>query len=332
MGSLRHAGRRRAIKRAVRLVRHLLVVLALGLVAGAQAGAAPAGPHWSIVSQAQPSHFKAGDTADAYRLIARNDGAGPTSGTVTLSDVLPEGVAASKVTARAEGANGSGSPRYELICTTLPVACTYEEGTSQRALAPGTTIVMTIKVSIAAGLEATELENLATVSGGGAPSASAEESTPVSLAAVPFGLSYLDIGATEESGEADTQAGSHPYELTASLAFTIGSREAPSAGNDESESPLSNSSAKDLEVELPPGLVGDPRNRSTARSTRRSARSPAISTGPSIRLSTRSTTSCRRRASRSSSASRSPGSGTSRCSSKCAMTSANATNTPCRHA
>jgi hypothetical protein len=246
------------MKRAVRLVCHLLVVLALGLVAGAQAGAAPAGPHWSSVSQAQPSHFKAGDTADAYRLIARNDGAGPTSGTVTLSDVLPEGVAASKVTARAEGANGSGSPRYELICTTLPVACTYEEGTSQRALAPGTTIVMTIKVSIAAGLEATELENLATVSGGGAPSASAEESTPVSLAAVPFGLSYLDIGATEESGEADTQAGSHPYELTASLAFTIGSREAPSVGNDESESPLSNSSAKDLEVELPPGLVGDP--------------------------------------------------------------------------
>ncbi|HXN37121.1 MAG TPA: hypothetical protein VN892_03715, partial [Solirubrobacteraceae bacterium] len=219
-------------------------------------------PHWSILSQSEPSHFKAGDVTDAYRLIVRNDGAvhSVEKEKVTVTDVLPSGVSAKEVEARAEGANGTGSPRYQLACVTETVTCTYEESALQGKgpLPPGTTIVMTITVSIAVDVQAPTLENLASVSGGGAPGASVEEFTAVTSQPASFGLSYLTTEATQESGEGDTQAGSHPFELTASLVFTISSREVASEQNGESESPLSSTSVKDLEVELPPGLVGDP--------------------------------------------------------------------------
>ncbi|MDR3637866.1 MAG: hypothetical protein P4L84_28935, partial [Isosphaeraceae bacterium] len=248
MGSLEHGGVPCGIDRVITLARLLLVLVVLGLTGAAQAVAAPAGPHWSIVSQSEPTYFKVGDSADAYRLIARNDGALPTihARPVTVTDTLPQAVTATKVSARAAGANGGGSPRYELSCAIEPVArtvtCTYEEGEKQGPLPPGTTIVMTITVSISSKLTASELESSAVVSGGGAPSASVNESTHVGPEPIPFGLSYFTTEITDESGEADTQAGSHPFELTASLAFSISSRETPSPHNDEEESPLSTSS------------------------------------------------------------------------------------------
>jgi hypothetical protein len=243
--------------------------------------AGPAAPHWSIVSQSQPSVFEAGDTSAAYTLVIRNDGAvqTPRTSTVTVTDILPEAIVgagseelrATKVTSGGEGANGSGSPRYEMQCPkegtpTRVVTCTYAEDAEQGAVLPGATIVVTIRVSVPAGAEALTA-NAASVSGGGAPSASVSESTPLGAAPAAFGLSYFAIEANEESGEPDVQAGSHPFELTASLAYTVSGRETPSVGNHENEFPLSISSPKDLEVELPAGLVGDP--SSTPRCTER---------------------------------------------------------------
>ena len=40
--------------------------------------------------------------------------------TVTITDELPKGVTATEVTAVGEGANGMGSPRYELACEAAP--------------------------------------------------------------------------------------------------------------------------------------------------------------------------------------------------------------------
>ena len=252
-----------AVVAVTRLTCLVPLMLSLGFTTSARATSAPAVPHWAILSQSEPSHFKAGDAADAYRLIVRNNGAVDTveNDKVTVADVLPAGATAIGVSARAEGANGSGSPRYELACAKEPaVACTYEESAleGKGSLPPGTTIVMTVTIAIGADVQGPELENLASVSGGGAPAALVEEFTAVTSEAAPFGLSYLTTEATQESGEGDIQAGSHPFELTASLGFDIGAREIPSEQNAESESPLSSTAPKDLEVELPPGLVGDP--------------------------------------------------------------------------
>ncbi|HTA32592.1 MAG TPA: hypothetical protein VK721_04125 [Solirubrobacteraceae bacterium] len=241
----------------------VLVLAAFG-VGASPAAASAASPHWQILTQSQPTFFKAGDTSDAYVLVIRNDGGMATAkaSTVTVTDTLPAKVTATKVTARGEAANGNGLPRYEMTCSQMPVTgsvtCTYEEGPLQGRILPGATIVVTITVSIPQGLAVRELESSATVSGGGAPPASAEEATRVDAEPVPFGLSFFDVDTVAEDGEAATQAGSHPFELTTSLAFDVSSRETPSAGNGGAESPLASAAPKDVEVALPPGLVGDP--------------------------------------------------------------------------
>ena len=253
-------------------------LLALGGAATpSPAATAAAKPGWSIVSESQPTYFHAGDSSDAYVLIVRNDGGMATAkgSTVIVNDTLPtgvtakgvtEGLTATKVTTSGEGANGSGSPQYKMRCPQVPVttlvSCVYEEGVNevgveQGAILPGATIVVTITVSIPA--EVTVLgPNSATVSGGGAASATTSETTPIDGEVVPFGLSFFNLDVDGEDGEADTQAGSHPFELTTSLAFNVSSRESPSAGNGEVESPLANAAPKDLEVQLPAGLIGNP--------------------------------------------------------------------------
>jgi hypothetical protein len=250
----------------------LATLLVLGAVHAASANAASASPHWSIVSEAQPSYFKVGDASDAYVLIVRNDGAAPTQGSaVTITDELPVGVTATKVTASGAAANGNGSPRYQFTCSgvaTATVSCSYEQNERHGRVLAGATIVMTITVSISAEREALSIiasagvetlqANSAIVSGGGAPSASSEETTRIDAAPVPFGLSLFDVDVAEEGGDLDTQAGSHPFELTTSLAFNVSGRETPSVNNGQSESPLADAAPKDLQVALPPGLIGDP--------------------------------------------------------------------------
>jgi hypothetical protein len=247
----------------LKVVPLLVALLSIGGVTASPSIAASASPHWSILSESEPTYFKAGDTADAYVLIIRDDGGAPTTAgeAMTVSDTLPAGVAATKVAAKGEGANSSGSPKYELACThvavTGTVSCTYEEGLGHGRVLAGAVIVMTITVSIPEGIT-TLGPNSATVSGGGAPSASAIDVAPIDDATVPFGLSIFNMSTVTEAGEPDAQAGSHPFDLVTSLGFNVSSRESPSLRNGGVESPLANTSPKDIEVALPPGFVGDP--------------------------------------------------------------------------
>jgi uncharacterized repeat protein (TIGR01451 family) len=247
-------GVRLYIERFGRVARLLAVAFVLAASGAVPATAAAQSPHWSILSESQPTYFKAGDTSDAYVLIVRNDGAGPTThgSTVTVTDTLPIGVTATSVSARGEAANGNGSPKYVMTCVTTPVTCTYEENASHGAVLAGATIVVTITVSVSATEEVTGAD-VATVSGGGAPTASTKETTPIDAEPVPFGLSLFDAGIGGEDGDAERQAASHPYELTVSLAYNVGAREGP-----PSEEPLASAAPKDLEVEFPPGLIGNP--------------------------------------------------------------------------
>jgi len=77
-----------AIERFARVAWLPLALFALAAIGAAPAMAASASPHWSIVSESQPTYFKAGDTSDAYVLIVRNDGAGSTThgSVVTVTD------------------------------------------------------------------------------------------------------------------------------------------------------------------------------------------------------------------------------------------------------
>jgi hypothetical protein len=243
------------------------VVLALSAIGASSSLAATVAPHWSIVSESQPTYFEAAGSSDSYVLVVRNDGGAPTApgSIVTITDRLPEHVTTTKVTAEGEAANGNGLPSYEMSCSggsgAELVTCTYEEGPSDGSVLAGATLVVTIVVAVPSEVAtsgASSLTNTAVVSGGGAPSASTTEATPIDDQPALFGLSFFDVDTVEESGDAENHAGSHPFELTTSLAFNVSSRESPSVENDEEERPLADAAPKDIELSLPPGLVGDP--------------------------------------------------------------------------
>ena len=74
----------------------------------------------------------------------------------------------------------------------------------------------------------------------------------VTPALADFGIASVDGSVTNQDGTVDTQAGSHPYQLTTS--FTLNST-APSFGQ-AGLTPDGN--VKDVNVDLPRGLVGNP--------------------------------------------------------------------------
>jgi hypothetical protein len=62
-----------------------------------------------------------------------------------------------------------------------------------------------------------------------------------------FGFEALDVEILNADGSPATQAGSHPFAMTTTVDFNV-----------DSETGQPEESVKDLLVDLPPGLVGDP--------------------------------------------------------------------------
>jgi uncharacterized repeat protein (TIGR01451 family) len=86
-------------------------------------------------------------------------------------------------------------------------------------------------------------------SGTAVPSAS--NSHPLTLAAsaneaTPFGVSNFEVTPESEGGSLDTQAGSHPFQLTTSVAF-----------NESSTAAKPPAFTKNVKIKLPPGLIGN---------------------------------------------------------------------------
>jgi hypothetical protein len=65
-----------------------------------------------------------------------------------------------------------------------------------------------------------------------------------------FGLKEADVTFTDEGGQAALVAGSHPFAMTTTTAFNTVA--------DEEGRELPDGQAKDLSVELPPGMIGNP--------------------------------------------------------------------------
>jgi hypothetical protein len=70
-----------------------------------------------------------------------------------------------------------------------------------------------------------------------------------------FGIESFSIKALERGGQGDLQAGSHPYALTTSFVLNTTTVAGP---NFEPKSPATDANPRDVRVELPPGLIGDP--------------------------------------------------------------------------
>jgi hypothetical protein len=212
------------------------------VTAPASASPTSTGPaQWAIASVAGPAHFKPSSSGDLYIVTATNVGGQSTEGPVTITDALHGEAEATAVVDSFTGTEGNygeaftGSP---LSCTVSPpssVTCGYAGSVD-----PGDTLTFAIKVDVSA--TEGQVENAATVSGGGAPSASTISSTPLSSEPVSFGVaSFLAAAST-------SQAGAHPNFTTS---FT------PNWTEIVNGLPVPPAAPREIGVDLPPGLTGE---------------------------------------------------------------------------
>ena len=229
----------------------LLCAMALLAPASAAQGA-EAKPAWLLSSTALPTNFPAGAKGTdfggpAYLLVATNVGAAPTAGAVRITDALPSAVSAAFVPGGCEASEPEVGEEV-LTCTNPKVKNKLEEE-EFLVIEPGESLAFRIPLDIDP-LAAGELQNEASVEGGGALSASATNTTEVSSAPAPFDfLEGFRAPLSEADGTPATLAGSHPYQFTATLGFPTEKSNVGLGGAGH---------LRDGSVDLPPGLIANP--------------------------------------------------------------------------
>jgi hypothetical protein len=265
-----------------RFILALLTVCVLGIFSAA-AQAETSGPQWKILSVTNPTNFNpAADKsgADAIVVSVVNVGGASTNGSpVTISDSLPEGLTAVEVLGNNAYHNPVGKAVVEVGKSseqeTGGLACTFSAKTascmSSEPIDSGDTLVVTIRVDVEATLPSPSCEvpaggvscltNSASVSGGGAISASVSEPVTISGQPVPYGVAQGSLMAATST----SQAGAHPNFTTefflntinprgeASPESCVGGADTPAQCKLASESV---GTSKDVRFDLPKGLLG----------------------------------------------------------------------------
>jgi hypothetical protein len=192
-------------------------------------------------------------------ITAENLGDANASGAkapIKLSDVLPAGLKAIAITATKPHKEISFAERDLLPCSS---EAEIKEGKlaceMTGSLAPYDQVEMRIGVDVQPGAHTGEL-NQASISGGGAPPVSAQGRITISEAPVPFGVERYEMGLEEEDGIAGMQAGAHPFQFTTTIALNQLADTFPTGSSKPEVAPAA--LAKDLNVKLPPGLIGNP--------------------------------------------------------------------------
>jgi hypothetical protein len=258
-----------------RIVLAVLVLALLGFVgsSGVAAAEEPA-PGWEITSTTYPTDLKP-ESKGAIQVQPLNVGAVSSSGPITIEDVLPRGLTATDAgTFTGGGGHNAADPEAEIDhthweCSIAPgtegnSVVTCHNGAELPSIAGGAGLPVSyqaamnlqppldIAVEVAGTVEGQE-SNRMRIEGGGAPSAvSAGDPVTIASASPGFGLARWDGWFSNANGTLDTQAGSVPYAATFSFDLNTllegKSSEATPAGGE----------ARNFEVKLPPGFVGNP--------------------------------------------------------------------------
>jgi hypothetical protein len=202
-------------------------------------------PGYEVTGNIVPTNLAPDGIGKLY-LYVYNIGAASSSEGPTVTDVLPAGVsmdgeATNRVKEPVDCSATTVAGRSLVTCVSTPVGSPG-----------GGPELIQIPLSVGAGVSNTpEPVNRVTVSGGGS-SKPAVVSFPVHFGegVAPAGFSNFDSWFGNSDGTLDTQAGSHPYDLT--VAFSL------NATLELGESNPSGGEAHFINVNLPPGIVGAP--------------------------------------------------------------------------
>jgi hypothetical protein len=273
------------------IVTTVAVLCLLVLFAGAgTAGAAGLTPWWHITSGSRPTNLPPareeggsvvpGEGQVVVTVVNQGDANASFHGStnpVRIVDTLPANLVATSVVGTAPIGNLVGA----LPCSVEAekrVSCEFVDGGPYpeiNGLPPGNMIELQIKVRVQPGASAEGEENAVRVFGGEGTACATLSETPykcseVSTGPIPpaslqrplrvsaqptrFGLENYELTPVLASGAPDTQAGSHPFEVT----FTDALNQLANTSQNASPNVKPAGLTKDLRFKLPPGLVGNP--------------------------------------------------------------------------
>ena len=249
-------------RRLVPAVLAVAGVLLVALVCSAPAlGQTAAAAHWRLESHTAPTNLPVGGEGIVI-VDAANIGDAEVDGRTSrakIVDTLPANV--TEVTKIEAG--DEGTPRFssingqefkeDFLCAksqsglAWQIECTYDND-----LAPfeQLEILVYVKTRSTSGEENSKLS----VEDGGAPSESVVAPIKVNGATTAFGVESYELTPENENFEPDTEAGSHPFQLTTTFNLN---ETLQHYGGDPEPQPSAPALERNLSFELPAGLIGD---------------------------------------------------------------------------
>jgi len=247
-----------------------LAFVAISLAVPASAAAAPA---WGVQALAAPTNFAPNDASGlaTYEAFFSNAGDEPTDQSqITIVDILPAGLGVKGVDlypprnslTDLTDANPTAC-EVDVVGEVSTVTCIVTDALlpdyEPARLEPGDQLRLAIHVSVpecpGGPSESCLLDNQVEVSGGGAGSpGAAEANNEISQDSVPPGFQELHSELTGRDAEPVIDAGSRPYQYVNSFAVNL-VEGPPGAGQ-----PFlpAGGDLRKVEIELPPGLAGNP--------------------------------------------------------------------------
>ena len=232
-----------------RIISTVVVAVLLSVLGGV--GQAQANEPWWKVHTFSATSDAAGEAEIMVETTNLGDAtANKTFSPVTVVDKLPPGVTATAIYGEGGGTSlGTILQKFFSSCSLATLTCTYE-----LPVMAYERVMTAIIVKVAPG--AGEGENEVSVSGGLAPPVVSRHALALEGPSRPYGVESYEL-TPEEGGARDTQAGSHPFQLTTS--FTMNTHTVVATGvrgtRLEAQPPAL---TKDLRFDLPAGLIGNP--------------------------------------------------------------------------
>ena len=273
------------MKSPMRTARRLLLLTSSIACAAALAlpslslGATPA-PGWGVTAATTPTNLPPNGSG-TLAIKVFNLGAGPSEGPVVVTDVLPPGIHAKEAgelinmgerpgentiighelwQCHGNGSGGGVEGASEVTCVSNVAALPQILGGGGAPTYPEVSTPHPqpiIGIIVESGAEHTAAPNRVTVAGGGAASsASVEDSIAVSAGPSPFSFADWHVWLSNGDGSRTLTAGTHPYEAT--FTFDLARVLARNGVGEVTGAEIAGGEARNVEVRLPPGLIGNP--------------------------------------------------------------------------